>query len=65
MEIRLQEGTRNRVGRVLVGAVNFWEREGRMTAKVVLEDEDLIVGVGDDFTLGELTCCGQEADPRN
>jgi hypothetical protein len=56
MEIRLKEGTQNYVGGVSVEAVNFWEREGRMTAKVVLEGEDLIVGVKDDFTVGEPTC---------
>lgn len=56
MEVRLIGGTRDRVGGVFVGAVNFWEREGRMTAKVVLPDESLIVGVGDVFLVGELEC---------
>lgn len=66
MEVRLLGGTRARIDGVLIGAVNFWEREGRMTAKVVLPDEDFIVGVGDVFSLGAQMCrvLGLEEDRK-
>ena len=51
METRLRSGTLDILDGTRVGAVNFWERDGRFTAKLVLPERNLILGEGDEFVI--------------
>lgn len=51
--MRLQSGTCAYLDGTKVCSGSFWKREGRLTAKVALPDETLILGAGDEFLIGE------------
>lgn len=41
------------VSGILVRAANFWERKGRMTAKLITPEKTTIVGLGDKLEIGQ------------